>query len=468
MSWHGVDAVDDAIDATRGFLFPATVGRWARTAVVTLFAGGGGGGGTQALSNAGNFAARLAGSGGLGSGPGAASSVAPLLVTLPAILLAAVPSLSRTVPAPVPIQANWLPAAVGAVGIAAILLGVTVALVAVVLSPVFEFVLVDGIARDDLRLRRGIREHLVNGLRYLGFQIGLFAAFLVPPAAVAAIALLTGMPVERLVDRPLALAALGLVVLVYVVVYVLLARFTREFVVPAMVADGGGVIDGWRRVWPTLRGQPWQTLVYLVMHLLVGIGVSIVSAILLLLGLLVVAVIAGVVGLAVGAVAGGAGGASGMGAEFGMGVGFGLGLVAAAVVGIPLFVVAVGLPVRVLTVTFTRTYELAALGRFSSGLDLIGHYRDDGDGDRDEAETGGEGGDDGGDTAATTGGDDGDDGPDADDSADADSEDGAADDGFGGFVPATAPREDDEERDTREGDERETRDGGDRRRRDHG
>jgi len=414
MSWHGVDAVDDAIDVTREFLLPFSLGRWIRMVVVSLFTGGSGAGG-QVVSNAGNFGARLAGAGGFPSPSGGASALATLSIAVPTVAAGALAL------APPVIQAEGVPepGALGALGIAVLVVAVAVALLAILLSPVFEFVLVDAIARDDLRLLRDVGTHLTNGLRLLGFRIGLFAAFVVPPAAVAVAVLLGGIRVESLADRPLILAGVAIVAFVYVLVYAFVDRFTVEFVVPAMIADGGGVIDGWRRVWPRLRNQPGQTIVYLVMHVLVGIGLSIVSFVLLLVGLLAVGAVAAGVGFAVGTVSSGAATTD---------LGIGLGFLAGAAVGVPLFVVLVVLPVRVVTLTYRRSYEIAALARFGGNMDLIGRYRDGDGGGR-------------GDVAAAFGDDGDDDGegppPDADD--DRDGGVGAStDEEFDEFVPASS------------------------------
>ncbi|MXR41584.1 hypothetical protein GRX01_09565 [Halobaculum sp. WSA2] len=419
MSWHGVDAVDDAIDVTREFLLPFSLGRWIRMVVVSLFTGGGGAGG-QVASNAGNFGARLAGAGGFSGPSGGASALATLSIAVPTVAAGALAL------APPVIQAEGVPepGALGALGIAALVLAVAIALLAVLLSPVFEFVLVDAIARDDLRLLRDVGNHLTNGLRLLGFRIGLFAAFVVPPAAVVGAAVLSGVRVDTLADRPLVLVGVALVAIGYLLVYAFVDRFTVEFVVPAMVADGGGVIDGWRRVWPRLRTQPGQTIVYLVMHVLVGIGLSIVSFVLLLVGLLVVGAVAAGVGFAVGTVSSGAATTD---------LGIGLGLLAGVVVGVPLFVVLVVLPVRVVTVTYRRSYEIAALGRFGGNMDLIGRYRDgDGDGGDDVAAAFGDDGDDGGEDPA----------PDADGDRDGGGVGASTDEEFGEFVPASSEMSD--------------------------
>ncbi|MFC7068131.1 DUF7544 domain-containing protein [Halobaculum lipolyticum] len=437
MSWHGVDAVDDAIDATRGFLFPVRLGRWARMAVVTLFAGGSSTG--QVANNAANAGTRLAGTAGSNGAVGAAGAAASLLLALPALAVAAGPSLPAGLAGAVPLQSLPSPpvGALGAVGFLVVAVVLLVGLGLFLVTPAFEFVLVDGIARDELRILRDVRAHFVNGLRLLGFRIGTVAAFVVPPAAVAAAAVLSGVDTSSLASRPLVLVALGLAVLAYLIVFAFVWRFTVEFVVPAMVADGGGVIDGWRRVWPLLRGQAKQTVVYLVMHFLVGIGVSIVGFVLLLFGLLLVGVVAGVVGLAVGALAGGTGGTE---------LGVGLGVLAGVVVGVPLFVLAVAFPVGILTLTFRRSYELAALGRFSEGLDLLGRYRNGGGEDVAAALGGGHGDDDDDDppagvSAGASGRVAGEDrGGDAD-GRDADDGDGDDDD-FGGFVSSSV-RDDD-------------------------
>ena len=40
MSWNAVDAVDDAVEATRRFLFPVRLVRWAKLSVLVLLMGG--------------------------------------------------------------------------------------------------------------------------------------------------------------------------------------------------------------------------------------------------------------------------------------------------------------------------------------------------------------------------------------------------------------------------------------------
>ncbi|WP_277553305.1 DUF7544 domain-containing protein [Halobaculum limi] len=442
MSWNGVDAVDDALDATRAFLFPATFGRWARLAVVTLF-GRGGGGASRVASNGANLAAQ-AGNGSVPTGAGGTAAVAVVIAALATLVDGSLLSIATPTG---PLQVGDVPDVSSTLAIAAAAAVLLIILLFAIISSVFEFVLVDAIARDSIRLVRDTRRHLLNGFRFLGFQIGLTAAFVVPLAAVTAALVLSETSPMAILDRPLVVVAAVLAILVYVLVFAFISRFTREFVVPAMVADGSGVIDGWRRVWPLLRGNLGQTLVYLVMHLLVGIGIGIVGAVLTLVGLVAVGTVAGIVGLVVGAVVGGTGGDLGVGA----------GALAAVIVGVPLLVVAVFLPIRVLTTTYLRAYELAALGRFSERLDLLGRYRDLGverAADSDERDDG---------ISGLSGDDDGDDGGDGDgtpdarlddsgESADDDTTSDATDD-FGGFVPASVSDDDEADEDNRDDDD---------------
>ena len=411
MSWYAVDAIDDSLDATKAFLFPFSLGRWARLALITLFLGGGGAGVQNVLQYA-NSAGQYAG-GGTGSGSSSGSSFA--LATLsggtfgPNVLAQAVP------PAP-----GGLPFGLGLVGSLVVAAVALLVLLFVIASPVFEFVFVDAIATDDPRIRGPFARNVWKGIRLLVFRIVLTLVFALPIVAVAAAAFLSveggtvphlGLPVI------LALVALGAV---WMLVFAVVMGFTDQFVVPVMYVDDAGVLAGWSEVWSLLGGEKRQTLVYLLVHLLVGIGVSIVSGLLALVALIPIAIVALVVGLAAGAVVGGTAGTN---------LGLGVGVLAGLAVGLPLYFVFVALPLNVLTQTYLRTYELASLAGFAARYDTLGRYRDDGD---DEGDGGVRGDGDLGDDDDNGGGDGGD-----------DSNGSGANAGFEDFVPADELVEDD-------------------------
>ncbi|WP_313691050.1 DUF7544 domain-containing protein [Halorarum halobium] len=387
MSWYAIDAIDDSLDATRAFLFPFSLGRWARLALITLLIGGGGAG-VQNVSQSANSVGQFAGS---GTGPGGPGGSSFALATL----------FGGASPGGGPLGANALaqvgqpvsgalPAAVGIVGLLVIAAVVLLAILVAIASPVLEFVFVHAIARDEVRIRGPFKRHFWKGIRLLLFRIGLTILFALPFVIAGAVYYFGfhGTP-------PLGLGPiLGIVFLVvlWFLLFALVMGFTTQFVVPVMYVDDSGVLAGWSEVWSLLGGEKVQTVVYLFMHLLVGIGVAIVRGLLTLLGLIPVGIISVIVGLAAGTVVGGT-----VAPDLGIGIGFLAGLA----VGVPLYFVFVFLPLNVLTQTYIRTFELASLAGFSSRYDTLGRYRDGSSDDEGGSNDDGDGSDGDGGTAAT-------------------------------------------------------------------
>ncbi|QLG63032.1 DUF7544 domain-containing protein [Halorarum salinum] len=405
MSWYAVDAIDDALNATRAFLFPFSLGRWARLALVTLFLGGGGAG-VQNVFQYADSLGQFAGPGAPGpvGGPSALAPLAGGATTPDPVLLA---QAGGGVP-------NALPFALGLVGLVVIAVFVLLALLFTVLGPVFEFVFVDVIATDDVRVRSAFRRNFWKGMRLLAFSIGLGILFAVPIVLAGAVLFgvgATGFTGMEFADFGVGGAVALLVLLLgWMLLFSLVYGFTRQFVVPVMFVDDVGVLSGWSTVWGLLRAEVGQSVLYVALHFLVGIGVALVRALLALVALVPVGIVAVAVGFGFGAVAGGA---------VSPDIGVGVGVIAGGAVGLLLYFLLVFLPLNVLTRTYLRTYELAALAGFDGSYDVLARYRDGGAGT-------GPGGDDRGD-----GDDDRGDGFDGSEGTDRD-----ADDGFGEFVPA--------------------------------
>jgi hypothetical protein len=358
--WYAIAALSDARDATEALLRPLDRGRWLRLALVALFVGVGGG----VPTGGGNV--------GLPSGGGGA--------------------------APSDLPSPTLPDPGAAVAVAAAVAVVLVAVVVVwsVVGAVMEFVLVAGLRDREVRIRRPFRAHFRRGLRLFGFRLAVGLGSLLVVALPVALVITLGVglsPVLLVLLLPL-LVLFGVVALLGSLVLGL----TTDFVVPTMLTEDVGVLDGWRRVWPVVREQWKQTAVYLVAKFALGIGVGIAVSLAVLLAALVVAVPFAVVGgglfLALSAAGAGAG------------VWVAVGLVAALFV---LVMIVVGLLIQVPALTFVRYYSLSVLGLFDPDLDLVGVDRP-GDGDGDENGDGNGDGDENGD-----GNGDGDENGDADD-----------------------------------------------------
>ncbi|MGZ0746687.1 DUF7544 domain-containing protein [Haloparvum sp. AD34] len=314
MSWYAVTAIDDAVDATRGFLLPFSLRRWTVLALVAALMGGGPSMNFNPPTTSGN---------------------------VPRDALSQLPEVS--------LDPRW--------GVAI----VAVVLLLSWLSLGFRFVFYDALRTNAARVWGPLRDRLGQALQLLGFQLLVLAVLVGPIVAVAAGALTGRLPVAGW--SPVLLGAAGLVAAGLVLLATLVDRFTREFVLPVMVIEDAGPIAGWRRFWPVLREEWVQYLAFLLVHLVLAIAVAIAQGLVFLL-------VGGVI-VALGALAGVvvAGALGGTGALLGTVVG----QAAVAVLGVVvlLALLAVYLPVNLVTTTFLRTYELRVLARSDPDLDLL-------------------------------------------------------------------------------------------------
>ncbi|MFB6281997.1 MAG: hypothetical protein ABEH40_08260 [Haloferacaceae archaeon] len=330
MSLYAVDAIDDAIDATRAFLWPFDRGRWARLALVVFFVGG-----------SGSLPLRFPGSASGGPAPG-----------------------SDPGPGPGPAPPDALPSLGGPelaaiVGVAAILGLLALGFAAV--GSVMEFVFVESLRRESVALRRYWRDRWRQGLRLFGFRavLGILT--------VAAIGLLLIVAVGPLLlgEGGLSLGVLAVAVPVGIAVAAasgLVGGFTTAFVVPIMIVEDRGLLSAWRRFWPTLTGQWKQYAAYAVLGWILQLVGGIVAGLATLLAALVVAIPLGLLGLL------GAGVLAAAGPVGWVLVGLAAVLFVLALVAIGLLV---GVPVR----TFLRYYALFVLGDTNDAFDAIADRR---------------------------------------------------------------------------------------------
>jgi len=367
MSWHAVDALDDAIDATRRFLFPFSLVRWAKLALLVLLMGGGGASvnaSVPAVSNAGVTSPQEfdSESGGVGPGfdgvgPGfdgvapGFDGVAPGSVTLERIVGS--------------VDSGAL--AVVAVGI--LLLIVTLSVASLSLRLVFY----DALRANEVRIWRPFLARLRQSLGLFLFTAALSTAAAVPLALAVLVAVAADAPVGwELVDAfagalgSLSVATtvvLGFLGAVLVAVAALALRFTYEFVVPTMIVEETGVLGGWSRFWATLRAEWTELLVYLLVHFVVSLGLSVVAGTVTAFAFALVATIAGLVLLLVAVALGGIGAL--VGTTAGMAALALVVLVGAAVM------LALLLPVQVLTQSYRIAYEVSTLAGVDPDLALL-------------------------------------------------------------------------------------------------
>jgi len=335
MSLHALDALDDALTATRRYR-PRGLLEWVWLALVAGAAAspgiglptGGGGGGTG-------------GGGGMGPQERAALQEA-LPASAPDLLLYAVAA----------VVVLWL--------------------LFVVVGSLLEFPFLRWLRDGDRAVRAEVGRHWRRALGLAAFRVVLSLASLAAFAGLVVGLVGPGAdPVEYFVALGERWALVALAGLLLGVV----GAFTTAFVVPAMWLHGHGVVGGWRRVWPTLTGAPKQFLAY-------AVGVAVLAAvggILVTLAAVLALIPALVLALVAAAVAGGP-----------------AGIATGALLGGVLATVAVA-AVYALLQTFLRFYALLVLGAVDPELDAMPERRrelrdDGGAGGGDE---GGEGSGDG-------------------------------------------------------------------------
>jgi hypothetical protein len=326
MSLHALDDIDDAIDATRSFLWPFDLGRWGRLALVVFFLGGTG------SANPTQFTGDFGGTGPTSPGgeqmPASPPSIGDVEIAILAVAVAAV-----------------------------LLLVLGFALV----GAVMEFVFVESLRNENVRIRRYWSERWKQGLRLFGFRlvVGLLSLAVIGAVLVASLApYLSG-------SGELSLGLLFLAIPVFFVVAVvsgLVNGFTTGFVVPVMISEDSTVLAAWRRFWPTLKAEWKEYGAYVVMRFVLQIAVGILVGIVTLLGVIIIAIPFGVFGA----------------------IGFGLvsvveplgwAIVAIAALLFVLAVLTLTLFLNVPVQTFLRYYALLLLGDTNESFDLIAERR---------------------------------------------------------------------------------------------
>jgi len=325
MAWSAITALDDARDATESLLWPPDRGTWIRLAIIAFFVGGVG-----FPSFSGNTGTNVPTDGPPGGTPS------------------------------IPFDAER----VLAIALIIVAVAIVIGLILGIVGAVMEFVLVEGLRSRDVRIRAPFDDYLGSGLRLFGFRFAFTLLWLLVIGVPVALIVLGWAAVP--VGPEIFLLAIPLVFLLVVLGFVtsIVLGLTTDFVVPAMLAEGLGVIAGWRRVLPVLRREWKEVVLYLLVRfgisILVGIAVAIVVGLLALVAAIPFVLVGGVVAFAF----------------LSTGTG-GLGVAGFAVLGVlallfGLVLLAIGLLVQVPVVTFFRYYALSLLGYLDPTLDLVG------------------------------------------------------------------------------------------------
>lgn len=353
MTLSALQSVGDAIEVTREFLLPMSLGRWARLSLLAIFLGAPG---TPIPANP-QFADPRFWRGpttptrppDAGPDAGAADSGTT-----------DVPSVESVLPDLVGFEVfepgtwpGWL------LGLVA--LSLALAFAYVYLGALARFVVVESLRTDDVALRRHARPHLRDAGGILAVRVGLALLAILAAAGVAvAVAPVGPVGVDGVGAVVVAAAGIGVGLVVWI-----LDTATLQLVVPTMVAEDSGVVAGWRRFWRTFRADWREYVVFGVVQLVVGTAVGIAAAVGVALAVGLALVVLGTLGAIVIVLAGGLG-SLGTGAIAAL-----LGLLAILVAYGVAAAAAIAAPFQI----YLWTYALLVLGDTDADLDLIPDLR---------------------------------------------------------------------------------------------
>lgn len=308
--YHAFSAFDGAVSRTKSLLWPFNIGVWLRLAVIAFFVGGFGGGGGS------NYSFPDRGGQDIGSMP-------DFFGLAPTTLLLIVAAL------------------------------IILALVFTYIASVFQFVFVDCLTSGRVSLSRTFRERMGPGFSFFLFDVLMAFLFIAVMIGLVIFGAVTG--IFSGISNVVALLLILPVVILLALVVGLVLMLTVDFVVPVMIADNCGIVEGWRRAYGILRADLKNAAVYVIAKVVLSIVAALIMAVLGLIVLGIVGVPLFVVALLAGLFADG----------FALGA-----LVLLVLVGI-LIALPFLLLLQVPFVTFFRFYSLDVLRRFSPAHDLL-------------------------------------------------------------------------------------------------
>jgi hypothetical protein len=190
-------------------------------------------------------------------------------------------------------------------GLVVALIAVTIVLLVVFtyISSVMQFVLFDSVVARECHVRRGWTRRTQPGFRLflwrLLFMLAVLAVLLIVIGVPAACAYAAGWFThagEHVPGLVLGGLVLFLILFALIVFAAVVGVLTKDFVVPPMALENCSVMEGWRRLWPGLRGESGSYAAYLGIKIGLTIAATIVFGIGAVIALVVLLFIFGGVG----------------------------------------------------------------------------------------------------------------------------------------------------------------------------
>jgi hypothetical protein len=273
-----VDVITDAIEHTRKQLLdPFRFGQWARLALLALATGELSSGGS--CKSVGNLPTKTHGSQSL--------SFAQSNLLNPSDILRGID-----------------PALIASIVLVLVMCGLVLMVVWIYVSSISRFMLFESVLRKNCdALGAGWNRWQEPGMRYFWWQlalslIGLFVASLLFIPLLIPILITMRNHQQPSPEVFFALLPMVFVFGAFALVMLLINVLTKDFIVPMMALEGGGVLDGWRRLFAMMKTEKGQYAGYVGMKALLAIGAAVVFGILSVIGAMIalipVAIVAGI------------------------------------------------------------------------------------------------------------------------------------------------------------------------------
>jgi hypothetical protein len=164
-------------------------------------------------------------------------------------------------------------------------------------NSVMRFVLFDSVVTKRCEIRQYWNRRQRPGLRYFAWQLLLFVAMMVGLTILVGIPALFALAVgwlkqssQHMVPLILGGVLLFFLVMTFVVLWLIVHVFSKDFVVPQMALEDISAMEAWRRLLPMLKSEKGGYAGYLGMKIVMSIGaaviVGIAAAIIILLMLI--------------------------------------------------------------------------------------------------------------------------------------------------------------------------------------
>lgn len=237
-----------------------------------------------------------------------------------------------------------------------------IGLIFLVLGSIFEFILIESLRSEQVRIRNYWSKYWKKGLRLSIFRF--FIGFL--PAIIGVLGVLFLIFTFFIAASPIISVGLLFVLIpifiAIAIIFGIIDGFTTNFVVPTMILEDCGVLAGWRRFWTTLKTEWKEYLVYLILSWVLGLVGGLLTGIVFMITLIILLIPFGILGV----------------------IGFalmstieilGIALLAIVVLFFIISVFVVSAFVQVPVLVYLRYYALLVLGDTDKQLDIIPDQR---------------------------------------------------------------------------------------------